>query len=51
MTWSQENCLIDNHCYYLRVMGKGLHCKVLVDIHYTSSRISLPLSALQEGVS
>lgn len=25
MTWSQENCLVMNHCLYLRVTGKGFY--------------------------
>ena len=25
MTWSQENCLIVNHCLYLRSTGKGFY--------------------------
>lgn len=25
MTWSQENCLVMNHCLYLRETGKGFY--------------------------
>lgn len=27
MTCSQENCLMMNHCLYLRATGKGFYCE------------------------
>jgi len=45
MNWSQENCLINNHCFYLRATGKGF----LIYDAFICNRI-LPLPAQQEGV-
>ncbi len=48
MTWSQENCLVMNHCLYLRVTGKGFY-RERISCARIMFFVSLSPFCMQEG--
>ena len=50
MTWSQENCLVMNHCLYLRVTGKGFYRERILCAQIIFFRESIPFLYRRKGI-
>ena len=50
MTWSQENCLVMNHCLYLRVTGKGFYRERILLRPNHVFRVFIPFLYRRKGI-
>ena len=50
MTWSQENCLVMNHCLYLRETGKGFYRERISCARIMPFRESIPFLYRRKGI-
>ena len=50
MTWSQENCLVMNHCLYLRVTGKGFYRERILCARIMPFREAIPFLYRRKGI-